>query len=137
MAQTFVKEYLQENLRIDEVEIKPNGNLPFVTHTGEDDKRLTTFDLVIGKDGKFAAIEISFQVTTNSVIERKAGQAKSRFEQIEKAGHKLAYVIDGAGNFQRETAVRTLCHYSHCTVALSSSELDWLCEFLRRFFEQK
>ncbi|QFS47783.1 hypothetical protein [Nostoc sphaeroides] len=28
-------------------------------------------------------IEVSFQVTTNSVIERKAGQAKSRFEQIE------------------------------------------------------
>jgi hypothetical protein len=77
------------------------------------------------------AIEVGFQVTTNSVIERKAGQARARYEQVERAGHRIAYVLDGAGNFQRETALRTICSYSHCTVAFSRSELDTLCEFVR------
>ena len=64
----------------------------------------------------------------------KAGQAKSRFEQIEDAGYKMAYVIDGAGNFERENAIRNLCTYSHCTVAFSHDELNVLCEFLRNYF---
>lgn len=85
---------------------------------------------------KYVAIEVCFQVTTNSVIERKAGQARSRYEQIEHAGHRIAYVLDGAGNFQRETALQTICAYSHCTVAFSRSELELLCTFLKEQFEE-
>jgi len=84
---------------------------------------------------KYVAIEVSFQVTTNSVIERKGGQAKSRYEQIESAGHKIAYVIDGAGNFERRSAVENICSYSHCTVAFSETELEVLCNFMKDFFE--
>ena len=134
IAQTFVKQYLQENLEIRDISIIPNGHLPGVRHTEESSNALTTFDIVICKEEKFIAIEVSFQVTTNSVIERKAGQAKSRFEQIEGAGYKMAYVIDGAGNFERENAIRNLCTYSHCTVAFSHDELNVLCEFLRNYF---
>jgi hypothetical protein len=95
---------------------------------------MTSFDLVVSKGKKYVAIEVGFQVTTNSVIERKSGQAQSRFIQAEKAGHKIAYVLDGAGNFQRETALRNICAYSHCTVAFSKKELEVLCQFLREQF---
>ena len=103
---------MQDNLGVIDITIRPNGHLLGVRHTDqESEKGLTIFDLVISKQDKFVAIEISFQVITNSVIERKAGQARSRFEQIENAGYKMAYVIDGAGNFERENAIRTLCTY--------------------------
>lgn len=92
--------------------------------------------MVVTNTYKYLAIEVSFQVTTNSTIERKSGQAKTRYEQIEQAGHRIAYVLDGAGNFQRETALRVICSYSHCTVAFSHSELDILCNFIREYFSE-
>jgi len=111
VAQNFVTQYLQKNLELPNIAVK-GGGLPGVTHTDLTTGRLTAFDLVVTNGVKYVAIEVCFQVTTNSVIERKAGQAKARYEQIEEAGHKIAYVIDGAGNFQRESAVRTICSYS-------------------------
>lgn len=134
IAQNFVKDYLSEHLGIEGITITRDGNLPGVTHTDEQTGRLTTFDLVISDGQKYTGVEVSFQVTTNSVIERKGGQARSRYQQIEAAGHKIAYVIDGAGNFQRATALANICSHSHCTVALSRSEIDVLCEFLREYF---
>jgi len=134
IAQNFVAQYLADNLKIKNIKIKRGGHLPRVTHTDPTTGRLTTFDLVVTNTSKYAAIEVSFQVTTNSTIERKSGQAKARHQQIEQAGHKIAYVIDGAGNFQRDTAIRNICSHSHCTVAFSRSELDVLCDFLRKYF---
>jgi hypothetical protein len=136
LAQKFVAEYIEGNLRLDNVEVKSGGRLPGVTHTDPLTRRETSFDLVVTNDVKYAAVEVSFQVTTNSTIERKAGQAKGRYEQIEKAGHRIAYVIDGAGNFQRETAMRTMLSHSHCSVAFSRDELNVLCNFLRDFFAE-
>lgn len=134
IAQKFVKVYLDEHLNIKDIKIKQNTSLPGVRHTDEKDNRPTSFDIVVYKKNKYVAIEVSFQVTTNSTIERKAGQAKSRYEQIKGAGYKIAYVLDGAGNFERKSALRTICNYSHCTVAFTSSELDVLCDFLRNYF---
>lgn len=130
-AQRFVKQYIDDNLGLERVVIQSNGHLPNVSHTDPQSGRPTTFDLVVSRDDQYVAIEVSFQVTTNSTIERKAGQARSRFQQIEQAGHKVAYVIDGAGNFQREQAITTICSHSHCTVAFSSDEMEVLCSFLR------
>ncbi|MFC1936768.1 restriction endonuclease, partial [Chloroflexota bacterium] len=87
-------------------------------------------------ENKQIAVEVSFQVTTNSTIERKAGQAKNRYDQIEDKGYKIAYVIDGAGNFERETALGTICDHSHCTVAFSRNELEILCRFIREYFNK-
>jgi hypothetical protein len=137
IAQKFVAQYVLDNLGLHNVEIKSGGRLPGVTHTDTATGRLTSFDLVVTKGVKYVAIEVSFQVTTNSVIERKAGQARARYEQINQAGHKIAYVLDGAGNFQRETALRTICSHSHCTVAFSRSELDILCRFLIEQFSKE
>ncbi|WP_017319438.1 hypothetical protein [Mastigocladopsis repens] len=133
ITQKFVKNYLEDNLAITTVKIQLNGNLPGVSHT-ENNNRPTNFDIVVSQGNKYVAIEVSFQVTTNSVIERKAGQAKSRFEQIESLGYKIAYVLDGAGNFQRENALSIICLYSHCTVAFSREELNLLCSFLKAYF---
>lgn len=133
LAQQFVLEYLEKNLDVEGVDFQSNGNIPGITHTDEETNRLTSFDVVVSKGGKHVAIEVSFQVTTNSVIERKAGQAQARYNQIENAGYKIVYVLDGAGNFQRETALRVICSYSHCTVAFSRSELNVLCEFIQGY----
>lgn len=127
------KKYLDENLDIAGIKIKTSGDIPGVSHN-EDSNRQTKFDIVVSIKDKYVAIEVSFQVTTNSVIERKAGQAKARYEQIEALGYKIAYVLDGAGNFQRENLLRTICVYSHCTVAFSLEELNVLCNFIKEYF---
>lgn len=132
LAQKFVAEYIDENLNLDDIIIQISGRLPDVTHTDPLTGRATSFDIVVNNGHKYVAIEVSFQVTTNSTFERKAGQAKDRFEQIESAGHQIAYVLDGAGNFEREQAMRTILAHSHCSVAFSRSELNTLCRFLEK-----
>lgn len=78
----------------------------------------------------YCAIEASFQVTTNSVIERKAGQAQARQKLLHKHKHKIAYVIDGAGNFERRAALATISQYSDCTVTFKDEEIKKLADFL-------
>ena len=103
--------------------------IPLVTHN---DTNLITFDLVVTniETDICVGIEISFQVTTNSVIERKAGLAKSRQDLMQKAGHKIAYVIDGSGNFQRRNAIKTILNFSDCSVNFSESGLKMLAQFI-------
>ncbi|NES04365.1 MAG: restriction endonuclease [Okeania sp. SIO2F4] len=135
LAQKFVAQYIKDEIGIIGIEVKSDATLPNVTHTDQTTGRLTSFDIIVTKNQKYVAIEVSFQVTTNSVIEPKGGQAKARYEQVEAAGHKIAYVIDGAGNFERQSALQTICLHSHCTVAFSKNELSILCNFLRDYLE--
>ncbi len=137
LAQDFVEEYINDHLELPMTSIVRGGRLPNVTHTDTDTGRATSFDIVVSRHDKHVAVEVSFQVTTNSVIERKSGQARGRFQQVEAAGHKIAYVLDGAGNFERETALRTICAHSHCTVAFSRAELDRLCQFITEFLQEE
>ena len=88
------------------------------------------FDVVVKKDNKLIGIEISFQVTTNSTIERKSGQAADRMNLMHRNGYKIAYILDGAGNFQRRSAVSTICSNSDCTVAYSDNEFSVLSEWI-------
>lgn len=108
--------------------VKSNGHIPGIT---QNDRTETTFDLSVKHNDKYVGIEISFQVTTNSTIERKAGQAQARYKAVEESGNYIAYIIDGAGNFQRESALTSICQYSHCTVAYTDAEFDVLIEFIR------
>lgn len=128
IAQNFVIEKLKEHLP--KWEFVRDGKLPGVSHT--DGRTETTFDVAAtSPNEKHFGIEVSFQVTTNSVIERKAGQAKERAERVRRAGHYICYVLDGAGNINiRENAVRIICEYSDCTVALSADEIGVLAEFM-------
>ncbi len=92
------------------------------------------FDIVVSKNNKHIGIEVSFQVTTNSTIERKSGQAADRYNLMHSNGYNIAYILDGAGNFQRRSAISTICANSDCTVAYSSEEFtilsNWLEEIL-------
>lgn len=91
-----------------------------------------SFDLVArSPSGKYCAIEISFQVTTNSTIERKAGQARDRQRALHRRGHKIAYVIDGAGNFERQSAVRTILDHCDYAATIQDGELNRLADFIR------
>lgn len=126
-AQVYAENYFQKKLGTGYV-VKSNGHIPGIT---QNDRTETTFDLSVEHNNKYVGIEISFQVTTNSTIERKAGQAQERYNAVEKSGNYIAYIIDGAGNFQRESALTSICQYSHCTVAYTDAEFDVLVEFIR------
>ncbi|MFM6191712.1 hypothetical protein [Planktothrix sp.] len=93
----------------------------------------TTFDIVVcTPTHKFFGIEVSFQYTTNSTIERKAREAKDLAQLLHNAGHFICHVIDGAGNINiRENAVSTICRYSDCTVAFSKEEIQLLAKFIQ------
>ena len=85
----------------------------------------------IEKGKKKVGIEVSFQVTTNSTIERKAGQAADRQALVHKSGYQIAYVLDGAGNFQRSSAISTICNHSDCTVAYTVAEFKVLSNWIK------
>lgn len=126
LTQNYVKEYLQAKL--------PNWsiNKDQLPKVSQNDRTSLSVDIVVkSPSSKFCAVEVSFQVTTNSTIERKAGQAQARQELLHANGHKIAYVIDGAGNFARQSALKTICQYSDCTVSFQDSELDTLVKFLK------
>ncbi|NJR48256.1 MAG: hypothetical protein HC780_00605 [Leptolyngbyaceae cyanobacterium CSU_1_3] len=129
VAEDFVLKILKRELS--GWTLKRNGKVTGISHT--DDGRETSFDIVAkSPNSKYFAIEISFQFTTNGTIERKAREAKDRARLLQSAGHFICYVIDGAGNINiRENAVKTICNYSDCTVALSETEIVLLSQFLK------
>ena len=127
VAQNFVLEILRGKLN-DKFKITRNGSI-VLTHYNKGGGM--PFDIVVEKGGKKVGVEVSFQVTTNSVIERKAGQAESRLNLMHEDGFWIAYVMDGAGNFQRSSAVSTICNFSDCTVAYSEAEIEVLAKFIQ------
>jgi hypothetical protein len=129
IAQKYVAEVLTEELQSWSIK---SGHVPGISHDNGGTE--TTFDIVAkSPNGKYFAIEVSFQFTTNSVIERKAGQAQARARLLHEQGHYICYVIDGAGNINvRERAVAIICQFSDCTVAFSKDELHHLADFLRK-----
>ena len=117
------------------MQLKSNGTIPDVTEN--DGKTLTTFDIVVDRKDdnsrhkKYVGIEVTFQETTNSTIERKSGQARNRFEKVTSTRNYVAYIIDGAGNFARNSATSVLCNNSHCNVAYTPEEFKLLVEFIK------
>lgn len=126
LAQKEVANYLTKSLG-EAFTVSSNGTINL---SGYDKDRGMPFDIVVAKGNKIVGIEISFQVTTNSTIERKAGQAADRMNLMHSNGHKIAYVLDGAGNFQRKSAISTICKNSDCTVAYSEEEFQILSNWL-------
>ncbi len=125
LAQKYVIDYLEDKLP------KWDFKRKQIEKISQNKRTLLSYDIVAASPkGNYCAIEISFQVTTNSTIERKAGQAQGRQKQLSKHGHKIAYIIDGAGNFERSSALKAICQFSDCTVTFKDSELDKLVKFL-------
>ena len=127
IAQDYVVEILRQHLP-QGISITRNGKIVLASH---DKDGGMPFDVVATKGKKKVGVEVTFQVTTNSVIERKAGQAKDRQTAMHQDGYSIAYVIDGAGNFQRSSAVSTICRFSDCTVAYSADEIVVLAAFIK------
>ncbi len=125
VAQTYIVDYLKDKLGTD-YEVVRNGSVKV-----SNSQKNIPFDIVAKKGSKSVGIEVTFQVTTNSTIERKSGQAKGRQDLMHKNGNFIAYIIDGAGNFQRKSAISTICNYSDCTVAYSQAEFDVLVSFIK------
>jgi len=127
MAQLYVIEKLKKELSKWDFTSK---SIPGISQN--DGRTPMKFDIVAcSPNKKFCAIEVSFQVTTNSTIERKAGQARSRHSQIKRKGHSIAYIIDGAGNFKRKSAISTIISYSDLTVTFKEEELEKLIIYLK------
>lgn len=98
--------------------------------------KLASFDIVaMAPNGLCWAIESSFQFTTNSVIERKAGQAPSRKKILKRKGHKIAYAIDGAGNFERSSALQSIIESSDCVVNFSKNDIIRLATIMKQSVE--
>jgi hypothetical protein len=127
----YVEEYVIEKLRQKLPShwiIENGGVLSGVSKSSSGEG--TTFDIIIKSPTKHFAVEVSFQVTTNSTIERKARESDSLKRSVNNAGHFLCYVIDGAGNINiRRRASSILCENSDCTVAMSDSEIAHLADF--------
>lgn len=127
LAQSEIVNFLSKELG-NNYRINRNG---YIHLEGYDKKGGMPFDLVVEKGGSKVGIEVSFQVTTNSTIERKAGQAAERQLLMHKNGHQIAYVLDGAGNFQRTSAISTICNHSDCTVAYTLAEFKVLSNWIK------
>ena len=133
VAQSYAVRYLAEHLGED-YNVVNAGTIPGVQM---DDSKEVTFDIVIdrksdvGKFKKYVGVEVSFQETSNSTIERKAREARARFQNTNNKRCYVAYIIDGAGNFSRTAAVTDLCDNSHCNVAYTKKEFDLLIEFIK------
>lgn len=126
LSQNYVKDFLIRKLPTWRI------NQDQLTNVSHNERTNLSVDIVAkAPNNAICAIEVSFQVTTNSTIERKAGQAQARQELLHTHGHKIAYVIDGAGNFERRSALKAICQYSDCTVSFKDEELDKLVEYLK------
>jgi hypothetical protein len=123
IAQTWVYEQLVMSLE-STYTVTKNGKVLI------DGENLTS-DVLVTKNGKHVGVEVSFQVTTNSTIERKGNEAENRRNLMHRKGHFVAYIIDGAGNFDRRSAVSKICNNSDCTVAFSLEELAVLTQFIK------
>ncbi len=126
LAQQEIIKYLSQSLG-ENYRVISNG---YIALDGYEKESGMPFDIVVENGDKKAGIEVSFQVTTNSTIERKAGQAADRMNLMRSNGYKIAYVLDGAGNFQRTSAISTICANSDCTVAYSNQEFDTLSQWI-------
>ena len=126
LAQKGVVSFLTKSLGSD-YSVISNGSILL---EGYDKHGGMPFDIVVSKNDKQVGIEVSFQVTTNSTIERKSGQAADRKHLMQSNGYSIAYILDGAGNFQRRSALSTICANSDCTVAYSEEEFQVLSNWL-------
>ena len=127
-VQSYVAHEIKQ--RMPSWDVRETAVIPGVQHGNTP----TTFDVLAESPrGKQVCIEVSFQVTTNSVIERKARESASVYESCQKAGALLVYVIDGAGNLNvRTKAVQQLIDNSDLVVTISPGDLDLLANELAR-----
>ena len=125
-----IETYFSNNNR---VSFEPGNRIP--GFSVEDPEVDTQFDIVLRvqktrQATTFVAIEVAFQETTNSVIERKARQALARFREIENRNYYILYVIDGGGWFARKNSIKKILDNSHLSVSISDNDIVKLCKYV-------
>lgn len=132
--QNYAADYISSKLG-DEYKVKVFGSIPGVSIN--DSKTETKFDIVVDRIADesrykpYVGIEVSFQETSNSVVERKGQEAAARFTAVIGKRSYVAYIIDGAGNFSRRAAGDIMCENSHCNVGCTPEEFDILVQFIK------
>ena len=132
--QNYAADYIAQKLGED-YGVKVFGSIPGVSIN--DGKTETKFDIVINRIADesrykpYVGIEVAFQETSNSVVERKSQEAAARFDAVVRKRCFVAYIIDGAGNFSRRAAGDVMCSNSHCNVGCTQEEFDVLIEFIK------
>lgn len=132
-AQTYAVKYLAKVLG-EGYQVISNGTIPGVQL---DEGKDTTFDIVIDKRDDnsrfkpYVGVEVSFQETSNSTVERKGREARARFQNTINRRSYVAYIIDGAGNFSRTSAANDMCLNSHCNVGYTKEEFEVLIQFIK------
>lgn len=132
-AQTYAVKYLTKELG-EAYLVTSNGTIPGVQL---DEGKEATFDIVVDKKDDtsrfkpYVGIEVSFQETSNSTVERKGREARARFQSTINRRSYVAYIIDGAGNFSRTSAANDMCLNSHCNVGYTKDEFEVLIEFIK------
>jgi hypothetical protein len=99
-----------------------------------------SYDIVIqrapGSSGsgvkRSVAVEVLFQETTNSTIERKGTLALAGRR---RKGEARCFVIDGYGAFKRESAVKKMVARSDFSSNASPPQLKQLARFIRQFLK--
>ena len=134
IIQKYAADYLSEKLGPD-YNVKVFGTIPGVSIN--DGNTEAKFDIVVDRitDSSrfkpYVGIEVSFQETSNSTVERKGQDAAARFEAVIRKRSYVAYIIDGVGNFSRRAACDVMCLNSHCNVCCTPEEFDVLIAFIR------
>ncbi len=133
MAKKYALDFLENKLSN---EFTLSGNT-FVNIENHERKNGLPFDIIIEKAGSpmKIGIDISFQVTTSSAMERKAAFAKTKKLIMEDLGYKIAFVIDGAGNLERKSALNNIMQFSDHTCSFGHQDLDHLAEWVEDEFE--
>lgn len=132
--QKYAANYIADKLG-EEYCVKTSGIIPGVSiNDGNTDAK---FDIVIDRISDtsrfkpYVGIEVSFQETSNSTVERKGQDAAARFNAVIRKRSFIAYIIDGVGNFSRKAACDVMCTNSHCNVGCSPEEFNLLIEFIK------
>lgn len=106
------------------------------TLTNDEKEKLKNTRASLMKNWKWAVIEVSFQETTNSTMERKSKQAANGlYRSIQENNHQLIYLIDGAGYFRRPKVIDTILNNSHQVASLSTEGQEKILEYLKKYFE--
>lgn len=132
--QNYAAEYLMKLLG-EQYNIRTFGTIPGVSIN--DGKTEAKFDIVIDRIADtsrykpYVGVEVSFQETSNSTVERKGQDAAARFLAVVAKRSYVAYIIDGAGNFSRRAAGDVMCANSHCNVGCTMEEFQVLAQFIK------
>lgn len=132
--QKYAADYIADKLG-NNYNVKVFGTIPGVSIN--DGNTEAKFDVVIDRISDtsrfkpYVGVEVSFQETSNSTVERKGQDAAARFEAVIRKRSFVAYIIDGVGNFSRRAACDVMCANSHCNVGCTPEEFDVLVGFIK------